>query len=428
MIRTLAYRRLERIDSSIALSLKILPIAQKNGYTKEIKYLLNGLGVAYTYMANYDDALKAHYQALQLKENDSPYQIGLTLGNIGLIYYKIGNFEKALSYFHENLIAWNQSNDKFDKHGLRLNISLCYSNLKNFKLAEKYLKTVVRDCQSGCDDLINIEVAFAEGILHFEKEQLDSSEYSFLKAYNTATQLANSRYQLAVGYELSKIYLHRHQFDLAEYYLMSSMQTVKAPFNFELIKVYAQLAQLYKKTNNLKMMAHYQNEYVVLKDKIYNESLTNNLMRVEGEFRDHQNQDKLAEKDALIILKDEIIHRQRLLNIAVGVILVLLLVLLRMLFVRYNEKQRANRLLDQKVKERTEELERSLSIMLQEFQYERLNQQQEMKELVDLLATQKGLCLLMVKESDLSSLRSHGLEIAKIADDLRRRIKQKTAK
>jgi len=103
-IRASAFERLEQVDSSIAVSIQILPIALHNGYSRELKYILNTLGVTYVLKAQYDKALSYHFRSLNLREKfEDDYAVSIALNNIGMVFYKIKGYRMALSYFERAL-------------------------------------------------------------------------------------------------------------------------------------------------------------------------------------------------------------------------------------------------------------------------------------------------------------------------------------
>jgi hypothetical protein len=80
-IKSLAFRRLGELDSSLILSFKMLPIAKNHNYVEEQKHILNGLALAYIHK-NYDKALNYCFQLLELnkvKYFDYSIILGLSL-------------------------------------------------------------------------------------------------------------------------------------------------------------------------------------------------------------------------------------------------------------------------------------------------------------------------------------------------------------
>lgn len=94
-----SYRKLNYLDSSINACEQVLSIAKRNKYMLEYGKLLNGLGMTYTFIAKYDEALKCHFESLAAMENiDNKKWVSISLVNIGLMYYKMVDTRRALDY------------------------------------------------------------------------------------------------------------------------------------------------------------------------------------------------------------------------------------------------------------------------------------------------------------------------------------------
>ncbi len=103
-IKSLIFRRLGELDSSMILSTKILPVARRNNFIDELKSILNGLGSVYVLKGHYDRALQYFFESLELREEDgNKFDISIVLNNIGMVYYKLANFDTALSYFNRSI-------------------------------------------------------------------------------------------------------------------------------------------------------------------------------------------------------------------------------------------------------------------------------------------------------------------------------------
>ena len=124
------------------------------------------------------------------------------------------------------------------------------------------------------------------------------------------------------------------------------------------------LFTLYSSSGDYKKVAQYQQKYIQLKDSIFNEELTRNLMKVEVEYLERENNAKIETQNEILALNQAVILRQRVVNAFVGVI-AFLLVIVAVILVRMNRiKRTANQLLEQKVWERTRELEQNRDVLL----------------------------------------------------------------
>ena len=87
-------RRLDRLGESTILFDEMLPIAKRHHFNEELKLILNGLALTHTFLANYDKALAYNFESLILREKDGKLdEVSLALNNIGLVYFKLRNYE-----------------------------------------------------------------------------------------------------------------------------------------------------------------------------------------------------------------------------------------------------------------------------------------------------------------------------------------------
>src|SRR5690606_36871633 len=98
------YYKKSDLEAAIQHYKPVLGVARRNQYIDQLKFLLNGLALAYTYQANYDNALDYHFQSLVIRVAEgNPRVISITYNNNGLVYYKLRDFQQALDYFLKSL-------------------------------------------------------------------------------------------------------------------------------------------------------------------------------------------------------------------------------------------------------------------------------------------------------------------------------------
>jgi tetratricopeptide (TPR) repeat protein len=138
--------RNKNTDSSITLTTHALHLAEKNNWQKGIAKSFHQLGEFNWRKDNYDVSLGYYLKALALWKTIYPPQGGQraasTLGNIGLVYYSMGDYPKALNYYFEALkMAEGGSGAKIDKDGISRqlgNIAIVYYEQKNYEKALEY--------------------------------------------------------------------------------------------------------------------------------------------------------------------------------------------------------------------------------------------------------------------------------------------------
>lgn len=354
-----SYRRLNYLDSSINACRQVLAVAKRNSYMFEYGRLLNGLGMTYTFLAKYDEALKCHFQSLATMESiDDKKWVSISFFNIGLVYYKMLDSEKALLY---NLRALELKRDLGyleDIDILLVNIGLSYSSLHNFTVAREYVDSALTTCGDGCTNDVKIQAEFAKGMIAYRLKNVDEAEQYFLKSYQLAKDVKEERLRFDNVAMLARIYMGNGKLSKAEEILKEAEFLIHSiEYNLEVLELYKQLYILYRSTGNIDKLNLYQSRYIHLKDSVYNQDLTNNLMRIQSEHLERANSARLFSQKQALVLKDKVLLRQRWLSIFAAVVAVLLTFTLYMLLKVFYQRNQAGQLLQERVAERIREQE-----------------------------------------------------------------------
>ncbi len=397
------FRRLGKMDSALMVYTNVLAIAKRQNYDEEIAYILNGLGLVHFFVGRYDKALEYNFQGLELKKQkgDMP-GVCVTLNNIGLLYMHLGDYDNALSYYKESLRLKKKFNDTYDLDGLYLNIAECFSLNYNFEEALKYVKLGLNTCGQNCSEESRIIAFQTLGYVSYFQQDFKEAENQFLKGYSLSKIHRQDDHRLKIIEYLVRIALQNNELTIAEKYLQEAETLVSSgvPYNVEIIQVYNQLQSLYYNYNDYKKAYFYQSKYVVLKDSIYNHKLTTNLMKINADHLEKENKAKIEAQNKILVLNEEVILRQKYVNVCIGIAALLLVALALVLFRSNRQKQRLNLLLDRKVKERTQALESSRDVLQRACEERDILIMRATADLKRSLATIKGLCLLGVKDAD----------------------------
>lgn len=396
------YKIFNKLDSAITILRYILPIAKGSHFTLEYGQLLNTLGTTYIFEASYAEALRCNFEALSVMEKlDNKQWISIVLINIGLAYYKIENPGKALEYFKRTYQLKQAIHYDVDLDMLLIGMGLCYNDLGRYREAENHVKLALAACNSDCSDYIKLQAEFAFGTIAFKQGKMAMAEAHFLRSYSLAKETDDKRLQFDNIEKLSQIYQKANQLHKVERYLIEAEKLVpETSYEGETINLYRQFFLLYEKTGNLKKMALYQEKYIQLKDSVYSEDYTNSLMRVQAEYLERENKTKVAAQQQMLDLKDEIIMRQNWLNILAGVVATLLVCIVYVLYKSNMQRKIANQLLDEKVTERTKELEASYNQLRKKLEEEDMIIGKTMADIKSTVATMKGLSSLSIKEAE----------------------------
>jgi tetratricopeptide (TPR) repeat protein len=405
-----SYKFINQLDSSIDILRYVSPIAKRNNMMFEYGRLQNTLGFTYMLMASYAEALKCHFESLSVMEKLNNQQwMSISLLNIGAVYYKIEDSQKALKYYNRAFKLKQAINYSEGTDILLINMGLCYTQTGEYTTAKRYVENGLSACGGNCSEDIQIQGEYALGVACFLMRTMDESEKHFLQSYGMAKSIKDRRFQFDNIIMLSKIYQSDGRLLQAEKYLREAEKLVpEASYNLEVIKLYKQFSTLYEKMGNERQMVFYQKKYITLRDSVYNENYTNGLMRVQADYLERENKEKIASQQEALNLKDEIIVRQRLLSILVVISSLLLIFLVYVLYKNNKQRKIANQLLDQKVMERTEELESSYRRLRRRVEAADQTNKKTLTEVKSAVATIKKLrSLTLTKEIDSENIQRH---------------------
>ena len=178
------YRRLKQYDKAKEYLNRAIVIRESiEGEPDDIAMTYNMLGVTHFYEKQYDSALVKYNKAKKLYSS----RLGKTKvnGNIALLYYSSGQFNKAISVFQENV-------EIFKELGILNELTITYQNLAaSYNGVKAYDKTIAT---------FDSAIAISKKLNHKERLRQQyksrSSAYVNIKDYEKALK----------DYELFKIY------------------------------------------------------------------------------------------------------------------------------------------------------------------------------------------------------------------------------
>ncbi len=420
-VKASALRRSGKTDSALLLYNEILPISKRNNYDSESEVILNSVGGIYALEALYDKALAHFFESLNLRyKHGNKADISIVLNNIGLIYYKLTDYDKALSFYLKSLQLRKEMNDNYDLDVLLINISLCYIYMNNFSAARSYIDQGLAQCGKLCSGYLILSSSHSSGLLSLRLKNFSDAEKNLLKSYALAKKLDDARYQLDNIISLSEIYIQKNQLVLAEKYLKEALDIIArdAHFNLELIGIYSQFFTLYNKSKNFEKVAYFQDKYIALKDSIFSNELTNNLMKLEAEHLERENQVKIDFQNRMLSLNKAVIFRQNMINIFIGILALLVIILAIVLAKSNQQKRKANDILDQKVKERTNQLELSRNSLQLTLEKQDALMHKVSRNIKNSIVTIKGLCSVGLKDIDHPNAVVYLTKVNAVSDDI----------
>ena len=348
------------LKKSIATLKYALEIAKRNNFKNQVKYLLNQLALAYAKSASYDKALHYNFESLKLRENESdPTEMAVALNNIGLTYEELGDQENALKYYRKSYQTKIKNNIRHDLERSVTNIGSTLIQLQKYEEAEKVIKTALAMCNKGeCGNDILLEAYQTFGVALFKQNKKFESEGYFNKSLKLSQALGLSKEIAFNFYWLAAVKFDSNRIDSAIIFLNRSHGiTLKYDMPKVMLGNYLLYANIYSHEKDYKKALEYQLLYDRLNSKIWNGDLTRKVSRIQFDYEQRENASRLVSQANMMAMQKESLQSQKILIVLIGIAAILAMALTTVLYKINRNKQRVNDILDQRVKERTRELE-----------------------------------------------------------------------
>ncbi len=254
-------------DSSLALYFRAAELYRSAGDEPGEAYSWNEIGVLYRKQGDMDKALEALEKALDLSAKSGDLeQMANAYNNISVIYTMKGEFEKAIQYVHNSSRIKKKLNDE---------IGLSY-------------------------DYVNLGINFAE------LGQIDSSLYYLKKSLAIRKKNAD-RHGLAMAYaNMGEVAAGDGQFEKAVAYLDTALDISRSIQYKDLTKhIYRTLSGLYEGEGMSDSALLYYKRYGELKDSIFNKARSEQLLELQTKY-------DTAEKDRLIAEKELAVKKRNI--------------------------------------------------------------------------------------------------------------------
>src|SRR5690606_22938960 len=256
---------------------QLLQLAQKQNNTRYTGLAYNKLALVYYMERDLEQSL--HYELLaekQLSKSNDLYNLNKSRYGIGMIYYFVGDYEKALTFFNETFAYYKNQSSYNDLNGylssLRY-IGKCYFALEKYKEIDEvleiasenanHLKPHHQELNNAYFSLINGQNLFAQKQYKASLEQLQKA----LPVIKNNDDFANEHLAyLYIGKNLWQ--LNEKEAAVEQFKRVDFLYDEKEYSDLNLLEAYDYLIAYYKTTNNLKMQLFYTEKLLTVSNHL----------------------------------------------------------------------------------------------------------------------------------------------------------------
>jgi len=335
---------------------------------------INDLAITFADKGMFEKALIYFQRALEIgiDSKDTTLHI-FALHNISILQYSNGNSDKAKEYACQAIDIGEQSKDPLVLSGIYMDKA--YIELDNYAFEEAAInfekacniaetvndKSIMAEAKKELG-LIYIDLSLHKKTLEsdnvYKETRIEEGLNSLDESLQLAQEVGDGFLEVLIMMGVSEAHEKLKDWDKVIEIDTNILQNMEGAFFSELkADVKKHLSKAYEEKKDFENAYKYHKQYIALKDSTFSKDKTKAILEIEEKFqvkaKEHENDLLKAEQKAQALT----IQGHERLNTYLGVILLLLSALGFMTYRAYKAKNASNKLLEQKVKERTKELQ-----------------------------------------------------------------------
>ncbi len=330
----------------------------REGLMDQRALLLNNIGVVYKTMGEYDKAIDFYQQNLKIQEAaGNLLKMAWARANIANVYFAFEiDFEKALEYYQVSLELFlrytaEQPDDPQGTRGLAqtfLNMGIVYKELNDFgKALENFRKaleyfTEIDDRAFIARTQKNIGFVYMEGGNYEEALLAVRTSLEYNREIGQRKEVAEDLKNIG------KIYYRMRNYTQALDYMNQSLEISRElDLKREMFDVYRDISNVYREMEDYKRALENYERYGALKDSSIREENLNQISELETKYETERVERENVLLNTQNALQEAQVKRQRIFLISVIGISVIILGFGFVVYRQYQEKKRANILLEE---------------------------------------------------------------------------------
>ncbi len=330
----------------------------KSNFRDQRAVLLSNIGAVYKTMGEYDKAIEYFQENLRIQEEvGNKLQMARVRSNIANVYFAFEiDFEKALEYYKISLELFEAhvKEDPEDKRGPRelaqtyVNLGIVYKELDNPDLARQSFSKALEFFTASGDMAMVARTQKEIGIVLLEEGNYEEALQSVQTSLEYNQEIGQRKEEAEDLKNIGKIYYHLDNYPQAlEYMNQSLVISRELDLKREMFDVYRDMSNVYREMGDYKSALENFELYGMLKDS----SIRQENLKEISELETRYETDRIERENVLLntenLLQEAQNKRQKIFLFSVIGISVIILIFGFVVYRQYQEKKRANVLLEE---------------------------------------------------------------------------------
>ncbi|MEQ8240050.1 MAG: tetratricopeptide repeat protein [Cyclobacteriaceae bacterium] len=254
--------------------------------SSQLGFAFRVIGVAYWAKGSYDQALINIQNGLIIytATGDSLGQANCLM-NQGLVFHDRQDFDRALEQFFKALEIFERLRQDGRVATTYSKIGSALIETNELERAKEYLLKALEIHRENGFQYGEAEALNRLGLLELENQDLEKS-LSYLDQSKKISEEINDKDGLAKYYEdVAQVYVQKNDFDTAELMLqLGANLSLELGLNSRLRTIFLELKKIYAIRGDLKKSLAYADKYITLRDSLFSEETSKNLIEFEKQL------------------------------------------------------------------------------------------------------------------------------------------------
>ncbi len=337
------YRKQENFALAYQYYQQALLLARTLQKAPEEAENLYGLAAVQSQWSNYREALEAAYASHRLYESLQNASGRAACYNlIGLIHDEMKDFDKSLQYFSQALQIYEGLLDSTNIAVAYNNIALSYTGLSQEEKALSYLQKALQ-LSLRLQDYDGVGAAYNNmGDLYYGKGQYQEAIEYYQKSLKEYEKIDNLSGKGVNFVSLGRVHKAQGDYENAVLFLGKAAVIFQGiGSKYQITQIYKDIFEIYKLLKKPALALEFHELYTAFQDSLFNERISKQVKEVEARYEVAAQNKKIEQLEAAQKAKNN-------LNLALMVISSLAVFTLILLYYLYYNRQKTNRLLQEK--------------------------------------------------------------------------------
>lgn len=293
------YLRKENFKKSEESYQKAIQIRTANKDFEGVAKAKINIGNVLASKQDYVPATKYFIEAIQYFDGKNDTIVSLTKGNLGLIFYEMKNFPKAIKYLEESTDFLKKNNMNQGLCHTYLSLGDVYLDKKDTLKALNSYKTSLENCKS-CKDNLGISTLNQRiGAVHSAKGNSENAKKYYQISEKLLKELNSEIEQTNVMLSKSEDFIKQKKYREA-YEILLQVKKIHKEYDSDryLLETYKKLTLVCMYQEMKDSSAFYFNQYTNLKDDKLKSSVLEQTAELETKYQTAEKEKQLLQKEA----------------------------------------------------------------------------------------------------------------------------------